>query len=113
MQFVYHLNFLVLPQISPFYFEDEYNLNDAVSATCTVTKGDLPLEIWWSLTEIGNTEPQRLSTNEEVTITRTGKRICMLSIDAVKARHRGNYSCMVSNKAGSTQYSAQLAINGL
>ena len=99
MQFVDHIIFPVLPQISPFYFEDEYNLNDAVSATCTVTKGDLPLEIWWGLTEVGSTEPQRLTMNEEVTITRNGKRISVLSIEAVKARHRGNYTCMVSNKA--------------
>lgn len=36
----------------------------------------------------------------------------MLEIDAVKAHHRGNYTCFVQNKAGVSQHSAYLAMNG-
>ena len=101
-----------MPQILPFNFgDDEFNLNDAVSATCTATKGDLPLEIWWSLTETGNINEHKLDANEEIDI-RVGKKNSMLSIDSVKARHRGNYTCYAKNKAGIAQFSALLAING-
>ena len=36
----------------------------------------------------------------------------MLGIEAVKARHRGNYTCYAQNKAGIAQYSAFLSVNG-
>lgn len=37
----------------------------------------------------------------------------MLGIEAVKARHRGNYTCYAQNKAGIAQHSAFLSVNGL
>lgn len=45
-------------------------------------------------------------------ITRNGQKVSMLAIDAVKARHRGNYTCFASNKGGIAHYSAYLKING-
>jgi hypothetical protein len=36
----------------------------------------------------------------------------MLAIEAVKAHHRGNYSCFARNRAGLAQYSAFLSVNG-
>ena len=83
-----------------------------MSATCTVTKGDLPLDIYWMLSEVDSPVEQKLSTNDGLAITRAGNKLSLLNIESVKGRHRGNYTCVVSNKAGSTQYSAQLSING-
>ena len=104
----------VVPQIVPFDFGDEeYNLNDAVSTMCSVTKGDLPLDIWWAFGEVDSFTEKKLNTNDGLVITRTGNKLSVLNIESVKGRHRGNYTCIVSNKAGTTQYSAQLAINGL
>ena len=103
----------VVPQIVPFDFGDEeYNLNDAVSTMCSITKGDLPLDIWWTFGEVDSLTEKKLSTNDGVVISRANPKLSVLSIEAVKGRHRGNYTCIVSNKAGATQYSAQLAING-
>jgi hypothetical protein len=82
-----------------------------VSAMCTVNKGDLPLEISWIHADTSGIE-RRLVTNDGVVVTRTNQRISMLSIEAVKARHRGNYTCMAKNKGGATQHSAVLYING-
>jgi hypothetical protein len=47
-----------------------------------------------------------------VVITKPSQKISILAIDAVKARHRGNYSCMASNRGGFTQHYAYLSING-
>lgn len=53
-----------------------------------------------------------LTTNDGVVLTRNSQKTSMLAIEAVKARHRGNYKCHASNRAGTVQHSAYLAING-
>ena len=103
----------VLPQILPFTFgEDEVNLDEAVSATCTITKGDSPIHIWWSVFDIDLGMDRNLSTNDGVMILRNSQKISSLNIDAVQARHRGNYSCYARNKAGIAHFSAFLAVHG-
>lgn len=88
------------------------NMDDAVSVTCTVTKGDLPIHIWWTLIDDFNKYERNLTTNDGVMITRNSQKISVLAIDSVKARHRGNYTCYAKNKAGITKHSAFLFING-
>lgn len=79
---------------------------DMVSAYCTVNKGDLPLDIYW--TRNGG----RVFTNDGLVVTRNSQRINVLSIESVRARHAGNYSCVVTNNGGVTKQSALLAVNG-
>lgn len=103
----------VLPQISAFTFgEEELNLDETVGAVCIITKGDLPIDIWWSIHDEYQNADRNLTTNDGVLITKTGPKVSMLNIDAVKARHRGNYTCFARNKAGIAQHSAYLAITG-
>lgn len=112
LQFVNHLQ--VLPQITPFSFgDDEVNFDDAVTAVCTITKGDLQgLKIWWSLSDSELNTDRNLTSSDGVIISRNTQKVSMLTIDSVKARHRGNYTCYASNRAGITQHSAFLAVNG-
>ena len=107
-----NLSTSVLPQVVPLFFGDEeVNLDETVTATCTITKGDLPMNIWWTFSDSYETE-KNLTTNDGIEILRRGQKVSMLSIEAVKARHRGNYTCHAHNKAGIALQSAQLAING-
>lgn len=103
-----------MPQITPFTFGDDQdiNLDEAVAATCIVTKGDLPMKIWWTLSDDIHNENRNLSTNDGVVITRPSQKLSLLNIDAVKARHRGNYTCFAQNKAGVTLHSTFLRVNG-
>lgn len=78
-----------------------------VSAYCSVNKGDLPMDIYW--TRNGG----RVFTNDGVIITRTSQRISVLSIESVRARHSGNYTCVATNNAGVTLQWALLAVKGL
>lgn len=110
------LTSLVIPVIVPFAFgEDEFNIDDSVSATCSITKGDLPLKIWWSFNE-DNAEIQKftynLTSNDGVIVTRTSQKVSTLLIEALKGRHRGNYTCIAQNRGGIASHSAYLAING-
>lgn len=75
---------------------------------CSVLKGDLPIEIQWSL----NGEPITRLTHPDVTISNTGKKTSVLIIESVTARHAGEYSCVASNLVGSVSRSAILSVNG-
>ncbi|KAI9583340.1 hypothetical protein GQX74_005088 [Glossina fuscipes] len=96
----------VLPQIIPFDFgEESINELDMVSASCTVNKGDLPMDIYW--TKNGG----RLYTNDGLVIMRHSPRLSVLSLESVRARHAGNYTCVATNNAGVTKQSSLLAVN--
>lgn len=98
----------VAPQILPFSFGDEpVNSGESASATCSIQKGDSPMEIIWSF----NSVPIPPDQIDQYTITK-GKRLSVLAIDAVAARHAGEYTCIVSNKAGAASHSATLSVNG-
>ncbi|XP_063975858.1 cell adhesion molecule Dscam1 isoform X3 [Diachasmimorpha longicaudata] len=99
---------MVAPQIVPFSIgEEPANWGEQVSAMCSVLKGDQPIEIRWSL----NSEPITHQSHSDITITKSGKMISLLSIDAVTAQHAGEYTCEASNQAGGVSHSATLVVN--
>lgn len=99
----------VAPQIAPFTIgEEPANWGEQISVICSVLKGDSPIEITWSL----NSEHITLETHPDISISRTGKMISLLSIDSVTAHHAGEYTCVASNMAGSISRTADLAVNG-
>lgn len=103
----------VLPQISPFSFgEEDLNLDETVAATCIITKGDAPMQIWWTLVDDFNGEERNLTTNDGLMISRMSQKTSIINIDAVKARHRGNYTCYAKNNAGISKHSAFLSVHG-
>ncbi|XP_068990775.1 Down syndrome cell adhesion molecule 1 isoform X3 [Neodiprion pinetum] len=98
---------MVAPQILPFTFgEEPANWGELVSVTCSVIKGDVPIVISWAF----NGEPIE-NDQTDVTIGSTNKKNSVLSIEAVAARHAGEYTCSASNKAGATSHSAALFVN--
>lgn len=88
------------------------NLDESVSVVCSILKGDTPLKIWWTFNEDVNSPHQNLTSNDGVVISRNSQKLSVLAIEAIKARHRGNYTCHASNKGGTTQTNAYLAIHG-
>ena len=97
------------PQITPFTLGDRpANSGESVSATCSVTVGDQPLQILWYFNgKILN--PHIDSSNILIS---TKRRRSLLEIEDVTAEHAGEYTCTVSNEAGSTSYSTALVVNG-
>ncbi|KRJ98245.1 dscam, isoform N [Drosophila yakuba] len=98
---------MVSPQIQAFDFGSEpANTGEIAGGFCMVPKGDLPMEIRWTL----NSAP--IITGEHgFTLSRLNPRTSSLSIDSLEARHRGLYRCIASNKAGTAEYSAELHVN--
>lgn len=98
---------LVPPQILPFDFGDEpINSGEVASVTCSIHKGDLPIQIRW----FRNNRTLDDSV-EGVTILR-GKKLSALSLDSVSSESAGEYTCVAKNRAGITSHSATLNVNG-
>ncbi|KRF98064.1 uncharacterized protein Dwil_GK22019, isoform AA [Drosophila willistoni] len=98
---------MVAPQISPFLFGDEpLNRGEVASVNCVVPKGDLPLDIYWTINSA-------LIVNGELgfTIVRLNKRTSSLNVDSLEAAHRGTYKCIANNSAGYAEYIANLEVN--
>lgn len=76
-----------------------------VSVLCTVNKGDLPLNITWTL----NTNS--VNFLHGISAIQTNKRISQLSIESVQAGHAGEYTCIASNNAGTSHQMIYLYIN--
>ena len=77
-----------------------------VQIICTVIKGDEPLSISWSL------HGDVISSDPSIITTVLGTRSSILTISQVGYRHSGDYSCRVTNPAGSSVHSATLRVNG-
>nr|CAD7258839.1 unnamed protein product [Timema shepardi] len=101
------LNVNVVPQILPFSFgEDPANAGDMSVVQCAVVKGDSPIKISWTLDGV------EISPGYQgILISQMSQRISALSIEAVKARHGGEYTCRASNAAGTTSHSSRLIVN--
>ena len=96
------------PQITPFDFGIEpANTGEVAGIQCIVAKGDLPLDIFWSL----NAMPIVTGQNS-FTITKMNSRTSALNIEPLDAQHRGTYSCIARNKAGFTEFHSELHVNG-
>lgn len=68
--------------------------------------------LWWTFDDDLDKLQYNLTTNDGIVITRASQKVSTLLIEAVKARHRGNYTCYAKNRAGLASYSSHLAING-
>lgn len=98
---------IVAPKIAHFDFgEAPVNFEDSVSVNCLVSSGDLPLDIEWLFNDYPINHYSGISTSK------MGKRLSVLMIDAVNARHVGNYTCKARNLWASSVYTAQLFVNG-
>lgn len=73
-----------------------------------VAKGDLPLDIFWSLNSL-----PIISGQHSISITRLNARTSVLSADSLDAQHRGVYKCMAHNQAGRNDFQSELAVNGV
>lgn len=82
------------------------NEGDGVSAQCTVSKGDYPIGISWSLNGIP------VNRIEGIVITRASKRVSTLSIDSVTYFLAGNYTCTARNRAANVSFTTILTVNG-
>lgn len=92
----------------PFTFgEESFNTGDTAGVTCLIQKGDLPINIKWTL----NNEPIVHGENG-ITINKISAKTSILNIASVEKEHRGIIKCIAENMAASDHYSSELHVNG-
>lgn len=96
----------VLPQISPFEFENPVDASGMAAVQCAITVGDPPFEIYWKK------NGRKIDSNDGIIILRSGQRLSILNIESVQSRHAANYSCVVKSQAGIIEFTARLYVNG-
>ena len=95
------------PRIVPFSFGSEVIDEGAFGQlSCTVSHGDTPISITWSL------KGDSISSEPSITTTMIGTRTSILIISSVGYRHSGEYRCNAINDAGMASYSTILKVNG-
>ena len=94
------------PSLIPIDFgESDFFEGDFAQVQCIVKKGDVPLHFQWQL------NGRELQSNNDLYIDSRG-RTSSLSLESVKAHHSGKYTCIASNKAGSSRVRTSLIIHG-
>lgn len=92
----------------PFSFgEEPLNVGESTAVNCMITKGDLPLNITWTLNN-----KKLTSGSDGITIARISARLSALTIESIGGEHRGMFQCIASNAAGSTELESELKANG-
>jgi hypothetical protein len=99
---------IVLPKIQPFIFGDEpAYIKDSANVQCGLSSGDTPVVFSWMLNE------KPVEEIDGITVGNFGKKMSVLSIESLSENHAGNITCLASNRAGISSYTAQLVIKGI
>lgn len=83
------------------------NSGEFLTITCTISKGDFPLNITWIL------NGRSITMFDGITATNTNKRSSQLTIESAQAHHSGDYTCLAQNLVGSAKFSSYLNVNGI
>ncbi|KAL1463709.1 hypothetical protein WDU94_015435 [Cyamophila willieti] len=102
------LNVHVSPKVVPFSFEEPIFAGESAQVTCLVSQGDEPLEISWKFSS-----PHNFTNFISLGIVTQslGRRGSTLLIESTESRHRGNYTCLVTNKASTTSFTTMLNVH--
>ena len=97
----------VPPELIPLTFgKDVVDEGNFAQLSCIAMVGDEPLSISWSF------HGEDIRAELGLVTSPVGKRGSMLVIPSVGHRHSGQYTCTVTNQAGTRARTAVLAVNG-
>ena len=95
------------PKLASINFgQDIFDEGSSAQILCSVSAGDEPLTITWSFHGINISSDSGIITNN------FGSKNSILMINSVSHGHRGMYTCLAKNKAGSASSTAELKVNG-
>ena len=95
------------PKINPFHSTIlSLNVGDRASITCSVIKGDTPLNVKWLKNGV------LIDPSQRIVVTQVDQYNSILVIEHLSASHSGNYSCVVSNPAAEVESTQALLVNG-
>ena len=86
--------------------KDKFDEGSSAQILCSVSDGDEPLTIRWSF------HGDSISSDSGIMTSNLGTKTSFLMINSVSHEHRGSYTCLANNKAGSSSSTAELNVNG-
>lgn len=95
-----------MPKIKPFSFNGRVKQGEKASATCLVMSDSGQLSFTWLKNGVDITD-----NTEDVRI-KHGPDYSLVIIDPVQVNSEGNYTCIVNSKLGSSNYNAELLVEG-
>ncbi|XP_011496238.1 PREDICTED: Down syndrome cell adhesion molecule-like protein Dscam2 [Ceratosolen solmsi marchali] len=96
---------IVPPKISPFTADHDLHLGERTTLTCSVSRGDLPLTIFWLK------DGRTMGPSERVTVTSVDQFNSILMIESLSPDHNGNYSCVARNLAAEVSHTQRLVVH--
>ena len=103
------------PLVERFAFPKNLTRGKRLRVICTVTEGDLPIEVeWWKDgLKIGGSNPASAKFGSQgIQVRSIDEYTSLLAISFLETTHAGNYSCVASNSVASFSRSATLTIRG-
>lgn len=94
------------PEISPIHFSGILKSGQRTSVTCVVSSGKPPFTFIWLKDGL------QIEDTETLTIRNIDEYNSNLAISKLGPEHNGNYTCKVSNHAGSDAQSNVLLMKG-
>ncbi|GFT08373.1 titin [Nephila pilipes] len=95
------------PRINPFHFSGELNEGLRTMVMCGIIDGDRPFEFKW----FKDGDPLLLK-RDHFSVESLNEFTSILTIENLNADSNGNYTCRVSNAAGSDEKSDVLTMKG-
>lgn len=99
----------------PFSFEEPIFSGQSAQVTCLVSQGDGPLNVTWWFRRVddhggGMSKPMPLPGG--VSVNKMGSKLSVLFIESASSYFAGTYSCVVTNRAGTSEYASALNVHG-
>ncbi|XP_022656487.1 Down syndrome cell adhesion molecule-like protein Dscam2 isoform X2 [Varroa jacobsoni] len=98
------LTVMIPPIVNPFTFPEDLTQGKRAGAACIVSDGDLPIRIAWLK------DGQPLPSSLKASISAANDYTSFLSFTSVDQLHSGNYTCVATNPAAASNYTAPMVV---
>lgn len=95
----------VPPMIASFAFPPELHDGMRARLQCVLTQGDLPIRISWLKDDQSIPDDLALTTRQDDDFSST------LTFPSIHTKHSGRYTCIASNDAGTSNFTAPLVVD--
>ncbi len=86
--------------------EEPISYGDSIQLNCHVSKGDKPYYLTWTV------HGEEISSGLGIETTKVRDDTSLLTVASADMMNSGNYTCIASNRAGKTSYTAEILVNG-
>lgn len=102
----------VPPTLNRFTVPESLRLGQRASMLCSVTDGDLPIDLRWFRDDEEVADGGGAGRAGGLSVSRIGTFESVLRIDHLRPEHNANFTCRATNEAGEASHSQMLTVKG-